>query len=155
MNGQQVGSCWIRSLTHFNEFPFRGPLYRKFPARFPRKLSRSRRADDSGTATFCFGNFCRWRDYANVWKTLFPAVIRAKAPERGKHDRGANLSRSNVVSNNKFWFCAVCIHLPKLSPLKVWSFVKIHNGYCIQVVFMYKWISNLYVHMHYFIIEKR
>ena len=48
MNGQQVGSCWIRS-DPFQRVSFPRPLYRKFLTRFPRKLFRepSRRAAPS------------------------------------------------------------------------------------------------------------
>lgn len=95
----ETGNRWVHAesaLTHFNEFPFRGLLYRKFPARFPRKLSRSRRVDDSD------GDFLLWELLPlTSGKLYFPRSCVPRLP-REKH-REANLSLEHGIKS-KFWF---------------------------------------------------
>jgi len=79
--GRWTGNRWVHAesaLTHFNEFPFRaGPLYRKFPARLPRKLSRRAAPwegrKEGGIDFLLRGNFYRWRVTARAsGKLYFP-----------------------------------------------------------------------------------
>jgi len=79
--GRWTGNRWVHAesaLTHFNEFPFRaGLLYRKFPARLPRKLSRRAAPwegrKEGGIDFLLRGNFCRRRVTARAsGKLYFP-----------------------------------------------------------------------------------